>query len=72
MRPTTVMKVAYGLAAFVLILGVALFLATDRSVFLIFAVVGALTGVAGYLSARGAGRSTDTTSSPASDVTPDA
>lgn len=53
MNPQAVMKVAYVLAAFVLLIGLVLFFVTDRSVFLIFAAIGALTGVAGYLSARG-------------------
>ncbi len=44
MRPVTLMRIAYGLAAFVLLLG--------GGAVPIFAVVGALTGRAGYLSTR--------------------
>lgn len=62
MTPKSVMRIAYGLAAFVLLVGLVLFFTTDRAVFLIFAAVGALTGVAGYLSSRG------TTSGTGSDV----
>lgn len=59
MRPDKIMRIAYGLAAFVLLLGVVLFIATGRPVFLIFAAVGAVTGVAGYLSTRGNGPGSD-------------
>ncbi|MBA3369111.1 MAG: hypothetical protein H0T99_10690 [Geodermatophilaceae bacterium] len=55
------MRIAYALAAFVLLLGVVLFLTTDQTVFLIFAVVGALTGLAGYLSTRGSSTGTGST-----------
>ncbi|MBA3277467.1 MAG: hypothetical protein H0U22_01830 [Geodermatophilaceae bacterium] len=58
MNPAVVMRSAYGLAAFVLLLGVMLFLTTDQTVFLSFAVVGALTGLAGYLSTRGSSTGT--------------
>ncbi|MDQ3715882.1 MAG: hypothetical protein M3381_07665 [Actinomycetota bacterium] len=61
MNPAVVMRSAYGLAAFVPLLGVMLFLTTDQTVFLSFAVVGALTGLAGYLSTRGSSTAPDRT-----------
>lgn len=53
MTPARVMRLGYGLAAFVLLSGLVLFFVTDRSVFLIFAAIGAFTALAGYLSFRG-------------------
>lgn len=52
MTPATVTRISYALAALVIVVGVVLWLATDRAVFFVFAVIGALTALGGYFANR--------------------
>ncbi|CAN5125736.1 hypothetical protein BH20ACT5_BH20ACT5_15590 [soil metagenome] len=49
------LKAAYGLALLVAVAGVVLWLTLDSPVFLVFAVLGLVTAVAGWLAGRSAG-----------------
>ena len=49
---TGALKAAWGLTAFVVVLGLVLWLATGRAVFAVFLVLGVLTGLGAWLTGR--------------------
>ena len=46
------MKIAWGLIAFVVVLGLVLWLVTGRAVFAVFVVLGAVTALGAWLTGR--------------------
>ena len=49
---TGALKAAWGLTAFVVLLGLVLWLVTGRAVFAVFLVLGVLTGIGAWLTGR--------------------
>jgi dolichol kinase len=49
---TGALKAAWGLTAFVVVLGLVLWLVTGRAVFAVFLVLGVLTGIGAWLTGR--------------------
>jgi dolichol kinase len=50
------LKAAWGLTAFVVVAGIVAWIVTDRAVFAVFIVLGALTGVGALLTGRTASK----------------
>ena len=48
------LKAAWGLTAFVVVVGVVMWIVTDRPIFAVFIVLGVLTGVGALLTGRSA------------------
>jgi dolichol kinase len=48
------LKAAWGLTAFVVVVGVVMWIVTDRPIFAVFIVLGVLTGVGAVLTGRSA------------------
>jgi hypothetical protein len=64
------LKAAWGLTAFVVVVGVVMWIVTDRPIFAVFIVLGALTGVGALLTGRSAPTTGRPGDAPREDTTP--
>jgi hypothetical protein len=64
------LKAAWGLTAFVVVVGVVMWIVTDRPIFAVFIVLGALTGVGALLTGRSAPTTGRHGDAPRKDTTP--
>jgi hypothetical protein len=64
------LKAAWGLTAFVVVVGVVMWIVTDRPIFAVFIVLGVLTGVGALLTGRSAPTTGRHGDAPRKDTTP--